>query len=171
MKSLNLFNQMTLYIYVLQLQSGKYYVGISSNVDLRYFQHFDGKGSSWTTKYPPISIIQKIMTINPFEEDMVTKEYMAKYGIDNVRGGSYVSITLDSIQIESITRELRSVAGYCKSCGDLGHYMKDCLKKKELVIKLIPKTSIWECDSCSALYSSIDECVKHESICSKRKPH
>ena len=154
-------------VYVLELQGGKYYVGITSNLDLRYFQHIDGKGSAWTSKFHPLSIIEKRMTANPFEEDMVTKEYMAKYGIDNVRGGSYVSITLDSVQIESITRELRNVAGYCKNCGDLGHYMKECIKKKEQDIRIIPRTSIWECDSCSALYSSFDECLKHESICSK----
>jgi predicted GIY-YIG superfamily endonuclease len=85
-------------IYILQLKDGKYYIGKSDNVMKRYEEHLQGKGSKWTTMYKPISVVKVIENASPFEEDKITKEYMAKYGISNVRGGSYVSITLDDVQ-------------------------------------------------------------------------
>ena len=79
-------------VYVLHLECGKYYIGKSDNVNNRYFQHLNGSGSAWTRKYKPISLEKIIENVSSFEEDKITKEYMSKYGIDNVRGGSYVEI-------------------------------------------------------------------------------
>jgi len=82
-------------IYVLKLTSGKYYVGKTFNIDKRYEEHLSGKGSTWTKLYKPTSIIEVRKSTSGFDEDKVTKEYMAKYGIKNVRGASYVAKELD----------------------------------------------------------------------------
>ena len=71
-------------IYILKLRDGKYYVGKSDNVQKRFEQHLEGKGSAWTKKYSPINIEKKIPNASPFEEDRYVKEYMSKYGVDNV---------------------------------------------------------------------------------------
>lgn len=81
-------------IYVLRLEGGRYYVGKSDHVMKRYQQHLEGSGSAWTRKYPPVSLEKTIEHASPFEEDKVTKEYMSRYGMDKVRGGSYVELEL-----------------------------------------------------------------------------
>jgi predicted GIY-YIG superfamily endonuclease len=90
---------MTTNIYILRLEGGRYYVGKGDNVMNRYQQHLNGGGSAWTRKYKPISVVRIIPNSSPFEEDKQVKEYMAKYGIQNVRGGSYVQIDLEESQI------------------------------------------------------------------------
>ena len=155
-------------IYVLELERGRYYIGRSEYEDLRLIQHSRGKGAAWTSKFRPISILEIRQCKSPFEEDMVTKEYMAKYGIDNVRGGSYVKIVLDSIQIDAITRELLSVSDACKSCGMSGHFIDDCNKKNS---RAITTSIIWLCEFCDIPFSSKETCISHETICSKQMPH
>jgi hypothetical protein len=84
------------YIYVLKLQKGKYYIGKTSNPQFRLESHFFSNGSEWTKIYRPLQIIELIPNCDDYDEDKYTKMYMDKYGIDNVRGGSYTSIKLDS---------------------------------------------------------------------------
>jgi len=155
-------------IYVLGLERRRFYIGRSEYEDLRLIQHSTGKGSAWTSKFPPVSLVELRPCKSPFEEDMVTKEYMAKYGIDNVRGGSYVKIILDSIQIEAITRELLSVSDLCKSCGKCDHFMHECSEKKVLPIVT---SRIWLCEFCDIPFILKDSCIAHESRCSKRMPY
>ena len=122
-------------IYVLKLQGGKYYVGKSSDVIGRYQQHVNGNGSAWTKKYKPISLLECKSDVSPFEEDKVVKEYMAKYGIDNVRGGSYTQISLDQVQQEALNREIRGGTDACHQCGQKGHFVKFCPNKNKLISK------------------------------------
>ena len=81
-------------VYILQLQSGKYYVGKTNNIDFRLADHFEGAASVWTTRYRPIRIEQIIPGCDDFDEDKYTKICMAMYGIENVRGGSYSQLVL-----------------------------------------------------------------------------
>lgn len=113
-------------IYVLRLEGGRYYVGKSTNVLKRYEEHVDGHGSAWTRRYPPILLEKTIHNAGPFDEDKVTKEYMAKHGIDRVRGGSYVSEVLDAVQIDALQREIRGATDACTRCGSKGHFVRDC---------------------------------------------
>jgi len=119
-------------IYVLRLEGGRYYVGKSDTVMKRYKEHLDGSGSAWTRKYKPVSLEKTISNVSPFEEDKVTKEYMHKYGIDKVRGGSYVQIELDEFQKESINREIWGAKDLCTQCGRAGHFIKDCYAKTDV---------------------------------------
>jgi len=119
-------------IYILRLEGGRYYIGKTTNVIQRYQEHLNGEGSTWTRKYRPISLVKTIETASPFDEDKVTKEYMSKYGIDKVRGGSYVSENLDEVQHEAIEREIRGATDCCTNCGKKGHFIKDCYSKNTL---------------------------------------
>lgn len=39
-----------------------------------------------------------------YDEDKYTKIYIDKYGIDNVRGGSYVQVNFDDSTVDSLNR-------------------------------------------------------------------
>lgn len=155
-------------IYVLELERGKYYIGRTEYEDLRIIQHNIGKGAAWTSKFPPLAVIEVRVCNSPFEEDMVTKEYMAKFGVDNVRGGSYVKIVLDSVQVEAITRELLSISDACKTCGKFDHFMSECNFKKPVSVI---ENSVWRCEFCNITSISLQKCIDHEDVCSKKMLH
>jgi len=113
-------------IYVLRLEGGHYYVGKSEDIEKRYVQHVNGSGSAWTRRWSPISILKTYTNVSHFEEDKVTKELMAKYGIDKVRGGSYTDIDLDREQMRSLEREIRGAKDLCIRCGKMGHFVQRC---------------------------------------------
>ena len=113
-------------LYVLKLQHGKYYVGKTRDVSRRFQEHRDGVGAAWTRKYAPISIEKTIPMTSPFDEDKVTKEYMSMYGIDNVRGGVYVSEVLEIGQHREAQRAIWAAKDCCTRCGRKGHFVATC---------------------------------------------
>jgi len=92
------------HLYVLKLEDSKYYVGITSkSVEERYEEHIRGfGGAAWTRLHKPLGVhdqrdlgfISEKRAKN--FEDRVTRKYIRKYGIDNVRGGD-LSITEDML--------------------------------------------------------------------------
>ena len=114
------------WIYVLRCYNNKYYIGkTEKKIMQRYKEHLTGKGSAWTRKYKPIELVECIGG-DKFDEDKKTKEYMEKYGINNVRGGSYCQITLDKVSVASIKREIRGANDKCNKCGKSGHFASKC---------------------------------------------
>ena len=116
-------------IYVIRCENEKYYIGKSANLENRILEHFIGNGSEWTKKYKPIEIIQTIENADDFDEDKYTKIYMSKYGIDNVRGGTYCQIKLSQHTKEHLKKELLGASDKCYKCGQTGHFVKNCRKK------------------------------------------
>ncbi len=115
-------------IYALKLKNNKYYIGKTSDVQKRYIQHLNSKGSEWTIKHKPISIEKVITNASNFDEDKIVKEYMSKFGIQNVRGGSYSNINLNKSQVNSLKIELKTASNLCYRCGVSGHFSKNCNK-------------------------------------------
>jgi predicted GIY-YIG superfamily endonuclease len=159
-------------IYILKLTSGKYYVGKSDNPMARYQQHLNGNGSAWTKKYKPVSIEKIFPNASDFDEDKYTKEYMSKYGIENVRGGTYVEINLDDFQVESLERELWGAKNKCTQCGREGHFVKDCYARTTVngnqLVNISDDDSeeeIWECEYCEKEFSDEEDCEEHERYC------
>lgn len=113
-------------IYVLKLQNNKYYIGKSKCVIDRIIEHKNLKAACWTKKYPVIDIIAVYPNCDDFDEDKYVKIYMLKFGIDNVRGGSYSQILISDDQYDFIERELNHSQDRCMKCGKLGHFAKDC---------------------------------------------
>ena len=147
---------MTTNIYVLRLEGGRYYVGKTDNVPQRFQQHLHGQGSAWTKKYKTVSLEKTIKHASVFDEDKVTKEYMAKYGVDKVRGGSYVQMELSEEQKTMLERELRGAKDLCTRCGRSGHFVKDCYAKSDTNGKRLDESS----DSSSDSSDSDDGTVK-----------
>ena len=120
---------MAIDIYILKLQKNKYYVVKTTNFTRRIKEHMSGNGSVWTKKYKPIKVEKIINNANTIDEDRYVKEYMAKYGINNVRGGSYVNEVLDEIQIYSLQKEIWYSNDKCSRCGRDGHFVNKCYAK------------------------------------------
>lgn len=76
------------YVYVWELEEGKYYIGYSENLSSRLEQHTTGDGAVWTKKYKPVSIVE-IVRGNKDVEKAKTLEYMKLKGFENVRGAGY----------------------------------------------------------------------------------
>lgn len=117
-------------IYVLQLEKGKYYVGKTNNLQRRIQQHIDGIGSYWTKKYKFVNVSETFKG-DIFDEDKTVKIYMSKYGIDNVRGGSYVMLNIpDSIK-QYIKLEILMAKNECLNCGKRGHFISQCYRSEK----------------------------------------
>lgn len=114
------------YIYILELENNKYYIGKTNNPQIRINDHFKLDGSLWTKKYKPIKIIDIISNCDEFDEDKYTIKYMKKYGIDNVRGGSFCQIELDNNNKNILNKMIYSATNKCFKCGKLGHFTNDC---------------------------------------------
>ena len=89
-----------MFLYILQLQNGRWYVGTTLILTVELLKHHCGEGNEWTrehvpigfsTKYPPIRL-EKESALCRHEEDKWVKRLMLEYGIDKVRGGSYSHI-------------------------------------------------------------------------------
>jgi hypothetical protein len=117
-------------IYVLKCERNKYYIGKTSRpLQIRAKEHFTNQGSEWTRLYKPIEVIEKIDDADDFDEDKYTKIYMNKYGIDNVRGGSYTQLILQDHVIENLQKELCSANNACFRCNREGHFANNCYAK------------------------------------------
>ena len=118
-------------IYILRLEGGRYYIGKTDNLERRKQQHMNGTASAWTKKYKPVAVEKIIPNVSSFDEDKYTKEYMSKYGIDKVRGGSYSQMSLDDSQKKAIERERRGATDACQGCGEKGHFIRFCHAKED----------------------------------------
>jgi hypothetical protein len=115
-----------MYIYILELSNKKYYIGKTNNPKFRIQEHLEGAGSTWTKKYQPKKLIDLVELKDKFDEDNFTFKYMEKYGIDNVRGGSFCSEKLSQENKEVIQKIINSSSDKCFKCGQKGHFVSDC---------------------------------------------
>lgn len=156
-------------IYILSLEHGKYYVGKTDNVDTRLKQHYDGGGSSWTTKYKPINVIEVIENCDEYDENKYVFKYMHKYGIDNVRGGSFVTIEFEDFEIYMLEKILNGSSDKCFRCGRNGHFINNCFAKRhvdgyELSVSE-DEEEVYECKKCKKDYTFDDLIEIHDRGC------
>lgn len=118
-------------IYVLRLENSKFYVGRTKNTSKRISAHKKGRGSAWTSKYKPIDVVELHDNCDPYDEDKFTLKLMAEHGIENVRGGSYVTINLPDYIVNDIERRIRMATDRCLNCGCKGHFILKCTKKRK----------------------------------------
>ncbi|KYG72904.1 hypothetical protein AWN68_09400 [Roseivirga echinicomitans] len=86
------------FLYVLKLEESKYYIGIAINPEQRFSEHQEqGKNcSSWCKKFKALEILEivdtghKRMKDATLLEDILTLNYIRRYGTVNVRGGRYI---------------------------------------------------------------------------------
>jgi predicted GIY-YIG superfamily endonuclease len=159
-------------IYILRLQGGNYYIGKSDDPMKRYDEHLRGQGSAWTKLHKPISCERVILNASAFDEDKYTKEYMAKYGIDKVRGGTYVERDLSQEQVDSLQKEIWAAQDKCTRCGHQGHFVDACFATKDANGTEIEDVEyVWPCEKCDKEFTSKSICEAHEKNCRGRNTY
>ncbi len=172
-------------IYVLKLETDKYYIGKTNNPTFRLEQHFNSNGSAWTKKYPPIKVIEIIPNCDDFDEDKYTLKYMSMYGVNNVRGGSYCQIKLDGNDIEAISKMINGSTDKCYKCSGNhfhsfcnvstkytcfrclrdGHSADDCYAKTDKNgEELIEYVEVYCCDYCGKEFETEKGARFHENV-------
>lgn len=103
------FNALTpidIYLYVLELANGCYYVGLTSDIKKRIDEHFNGKGAEWTRLNTPLRLMHSINTgtHNAREAEIIESEatviLMLKHGIGKVRGGYYTQTEQNFVEVQ-----------------------------------------------------------------------
>lgn len=159
-------------IYILRLQGGHYYIGKSNNPMKRYEEHLRGNGSSWTRLYKPIACERVIENVSAFDEDKYTKEYMAKHGIEKVRGGTYVETELSQEQVDNLQKEIWAAQDKCTRCGRSGHFVDACFATTKCDGDEIEDVEyVWPCEKCDKEFTSKTLCEQHEKTCRSKNTY
>jgi len=152
-------------IYILKLEHDCFYVGKTNNYSKRINDHINNSGALWTKLHKVIGEDKIISNCSPFDEDKYVKEYMAKYGIDKVRGGSYVTQDLSDEQYNLLTNEIWAATNACTRCGRKNHFIKDCYAKTDIYNNIIDEEYIYNCNKCDKEFNDEKLCIVHMKKC------
>ena len=154
-------------IYILKLEHDCYYIGKTNNYSKRIKDHLNNNGALWTRLHKVISEEKIIPNCSPFDEDKYVKEYMAKYGIDKVRGGCYVTEKISEEQYNLLTKEIWAATDVCTRCGRKNHFIKDCYANTDINDYIIneDEENIYYCDICNKEFDNENQCIIHMEKC------
>uniref|UniRef100_A0A6C0IA65 GIY-YIG domain-containing protein n=1 Tax=viral metagenome TaxID=1070528 RepID=A0A6C0IA65_9ZZZZ len=107
------------YVYVLELEDKRYYVGRTSNFIQRMNEHFTENGALYTKKYKPIKIKEVVEEKTCYDERDKTLEYMETYGWENVRGYAWCRETLTKKPKFKNTKESKQIKEYVICDNDI----------------------------------------------------
>ena len=95
-------------IYVLELQGDKYYVGKTNHTFQRFNQHKSGSGAKWTQKHKVKDLFAFHKDMKDTDENKITIQMMKKYGVRNVRGGSWTKVNMTEAEIKRLEKRINA---------------------------------------------------------------
>lgn len=149
-----------MYVYTLELEGGRFYVGSTHDPVARLIEHrrSDGGGSEWTglhkvlgysLKFPLRNLCNNtLLSVLPLQqvarlqEDAQVKAVMLVHGIDAVRGGSYSRPHLSREDVRALCKELFHASNGCLRCGHSSHWARDCYATRDVVGNVIVDSHI-----------------------------
>lgn len=143
------------YVYLLELQNGKYYVGRTNNVTRRVQQHNGESDAEWVRLHCFVRLISSQPISSRLEEDLEVKKAMLQYGIDNVRGGTYSTIFLSEQTTAILKQELVHAEDKCFNCGGKDHYLSACPLSRKASQVEVEKSN---CTRCGRNTHTADKC-------------
>lgn len=123
------------FIYVLELENKKYYIGKTTNPEFRIEQHFNSSGSQWTKKYKPRKVLELLPNCDNYDEDKYTLKFMEQYGINNVRGGTFCELKLTTDNLSTIKKMINGSTDKCYICGENGHFASNCYQDDDNLLE------------------------------------
>lgn len=141
------------YTYILKCKKKKYFVGKRKFNDSKdqsmNIRDYPSK-CAWTNLYTPLSV-QEILLDRSIDDSVL--DCMKKYGIENVRGGSWQQAELTNAQLESLKKLTSSAPAPTVA-----------KENKEIETKKGNKED-WPCDICGQKFDSFAEAEEHERTC------
>ena len=95
-------------IYVLELQGNRYYVGKTNRTFQRFNQHKSGSGARWTQKHKVKDLFAFHKDMKDTDENKITIQMMKKYGVRNVRGGSWTKVNMTEAEIKRLEKRINA---------------------------------------------------------------
>lgn len=134
---------MAIFLYTLELEGGRWYVGTTKRPRARLCEHRNGTGAEWTRQFPPLAGFSELRKLEcaaheaRLHEDSRVKALMLQQGIDAVRGGSYSRPHLTREETRAVCRELFHAANGCIRCGRSNHWASACHAATDVVGNVI----------------------------------
>lgn len=95
-------------IVVLELENNCFFIGKTDDI-LFNINKYNRNCNIFTKKHKPIRLHEFKQNSSIYDLDITVKIYMNKYGINNVRGGSYSELELSQSQINILQKELQMI--------------------------------------------------------------
>ena len=123
--------QTNMFVYTLLLERNEhgqdcFYVGTAANVNERFEAHLKGC-VAWTRLHSPVQVLSSELYADSLSanlaEDSLTIRLMIDHGVECVRGGSYAALDVSD---RGLDVTLAHAKGVCYTCGEGGHYAKEC---------------------------------------------
>ena len=131
--------------------------------------HFNSSGSKWTKIYKSLKVLEVLPNCDDYDEDKTTLKYMNMYGINNVRGGSFVSVKLDKSTIDTLQKMNNGTNKKCFICGKSGHFAKECEEDEYSETGSDEEyEEVWLCRYCEKEFTEERKCEYHEKYCNSR---
>ncbi len=139
------------FVYVLQLERDKYYVGETEDPLVLH-------DTLWTKLYLPVRVLEMISSCDKYDCDKYTIKYMDLYGIHKVRGGSFTEIQLDESTLYHLSRMTRKPI-LDEPCDCFTSCILSHRRSKCMVLNMITDAQEKHCIRCGNDGHTISECI------------